>query len=181
MRKLTLTLLVVLIAGAAFAQPPGIKGWRGDRDDHRPPREMLEAFRLFKLTEELELSEEQTTKIYPLLAEANNDREKGHEAIQEKMKELRELLDEEKVDEKKAAKLAMDIHEMRGEFHEKNHAAQTKLLELLDDGQKAKFMLFEQRFERHLRDVKERVHDRFGGDRRPGPPGMRGDGPPRRR
>ncbi len=181
MRKITLTLLVVLIAGAAFAQPPGMKAWRGDRDDHRPPREMLEAFRLFKLTEELELTEEQTTKIYPLLAEANKDRENGHDALQEKMKELRELLDEEKVDEKKAAKLAMDIHEMHWDFQERNHAAQSRLLELLDDGQKAKFMVFEHKFERHLRQVKERMHDRFDGDGRPGPPGMRGDGPPRRR
>ncbi|MBC8366068.1 periplasmic heavy metal sensor [bacterium] len=181
MRKITLTLIIVLMAGAAFAQPPGRKSWRGENESERPPREMIEAFRLFKLTEELELTEEQTTKIYPILAELNNSREESQKAMREKMKELRDLLDEEKVDDRSAAKLALEIHDMRYENHEAHHKVQTRIMDLLDDGQKAKFVLFDQMFERHLHNVKERMHDRRDGEGRPGPPGGHPDGPPRRR
>jgi len=169
------------MAGAAFAQPRGGKSWRGESELDRPPREMIEAFRLFKLTEELELTEGQTTKIYPMLAELSKDREESQKAMRIKVKELRELLDEEKIDERSAAKLALEIHDMRYENHEAHHSVQTRIMELLDDGQKAKFVLFDQMFERHLRSVKERMHDRQDGKRRPGPPGGRPDGPPRRR
>ncbi len=181
MRKITLTLIIVLMAGAALAQPPGGKSWRGENEFDRPPREMIEAFRLFKLTEELILTEEQTTKIFPMLAELSNAREENQETLREKMKELRDLLDEDKVDERSAAKLALEIHDMRYENHEAHHKTQTRIMDVLDDEQKAKFVLFEQSFERHLRSVKERMHDRKDGDRRPGPPGGRPDGPPRRR
>jgi len=176
MRKIALTLLIVLVAGTVLAQPPGPRSWRGDRDFDRPPKEMIEGFRLFKLTEELELTEEQTAKIYPLLAEMNKDRDRQREAMQEKMKRLRDMLDDEKIDARKAADLAMEIHKSRLEMLESQHAKQTKLLSLLSDEQKAKYMLFDQMFDRHLRNVKERMHERFGWDG-PGPRGMHPDGP----
>jgi len=170
MKKITLTLFIVLLAGAAIAQPAPRS--RHDRPDFdRPPREMLEGFRLFKLTEELELSEEQTAKIYPLIAEMNKERDENHEAVEAKLKALKEMLAQDKVDARASAEAAMEIHAMRGEWMQRHHAMQAELLDLLDDGQKAKYVLFDKQFDRHLRGVKERIHDRFDEDRpaRPGP------------
>jgi len=177
MRKITLALLIVLIGGAALAQP-GPGKWHDRPDMDRPPGEMIEGFRLFKLTEELQLTEEQTVNVYPLIAEMNRQRDKSHEAIDAKMRELRALLDGDKADMRKAAGLAMDIHKMRGEQAMEHHAAQGKLLGLLSEEQKARFVLFEQMFNRHLREVKERMRERFDGDgpgRPDGPPPMRGE------
>jgi len=165
--------MLILIAGLALAQPPGPRPWMGGQDFDRPPQEMLEGFRLFKLTEELGLSEEQTAKIYPLLAEMNKQRDEHREAMREKMKQLRDLVDGDKSDTRKAAKLAMEIHDLHMEMFKGKHAKQGQLLDLLDDGQKAKYILFDQMFERHLKDVKERMHERFGGKG----PGARGGAP----
>jgi Spy/CpxP family protein refolding chaperone len=165
MRRIIFTLLIILVASAAFAQPRGPRSWHGEGDFDRPPKEMVEAFRLFKLTEELELTESQTVKIYPLLAQTNKERESQHEALQAKMKELRDLLDEEKVDDRKAAKLAMEIHNERMEVQARQHQMRSELLDLLDDEQKAKFIIFEHGFQSHLRGVKERMHERFDGER----------------
>lgn len=164
MRKITLGMLIVLIAGTAMAQPG--RDSRHERPDFdRPPREMLDGFRLFKLTEELGLNEDQTAKIYPLLAGMNREFEKQQEVVQAKVKELRSLLAEDKMDTHKAAGLAMDIHRLRGEISDRHHAIQGKVLDLLDDEQKATYVLFDQMFDRHLREVKERMHERFGDKR----------------
>ena len=173
MKKLILTATLIMVAGLAFAQP-GHRGmdrpWRHG-DQH--PREMVQSFRLFKLTEALNLSEDQTVKIFPLIADMNQQHEEAQEAMQEKMKELRELLGEDKVNTRKASALALQIHEMRGEMQAKMHDHQGQLLDLLDDEQKAEFMLFNHQFDKHLRGLKERMHHHGDGDG----PGRFGDGP----
>lgn len=163
MKKLTLITLMLLVAVAAFAQP----GFRGKDHPWRQgqhPREMVESFKLFKMTEFLDLSEEQTTKIFPLMADMNRERDEHREAMQEKMKELREMLKDEDASDSKAAQLAMEIHKMRGEQHEAMHAMQGKLMGLLDDEQKAKFIVFESRFGDHVRGLHERMNNRRDGD-----------------
>lgn len=172
MKKLILTATLIMVAGLAFAQP-GHRGMdRPWRHGDQQPREMVQSFRLFKLTEALNLSEDQTVKIFPLIASMNAQREEQQETMQEKMKELRDLLGEDKVNSRKASALAVEIHEMRGEMQARMHDHQSQLLDLLDDEQKAEFILFEHQFERHLRGLKDRMHHRGDG----GPGGFR-DGP----
>lgn len=190
MKKLALSLLILLAAFPAFAQhwqdSPGPRcenpaHWegsrghmeRGMRGEHRdgPPQKMVEAFRLYKLTEYLELSEDQTEKIYPRLAELNRLHDEHREQMREKMKELRSLLEDEKT--KQAAKLAEEIHDLRGELRATLHEKQGEIMSLLDEEQRAKYVLFEARFEKHLKQVARRLHGRHseqkGEKMHPGP------------
>jgi len=167
MKKLTLITLMLLVAVAAFAGP-GFRGKDGPWRHGENPREMVQSFKLFKLTEFLDLSEEQTTKIYPLMADMNKEMDEHREAMREKMQELRKALKDDDVSDREAARLAMEIHDMRGEQHEAMHEMQGKLMDLLDDEQKAKFVVFESRFEDHVRGIKERMHDRRGDGDGPG-------------
>lgn len=161
-------LLLMITSTLALAKPQrGEHPWRGQRN----PKEMTEAFRLYKMTEYLELTEEQTAKIYPRIAAMKNEREEHGKQVKAKMKELRELVKEEKWS--KAAKLADALHEMREQQMTAAHAAHGELMELMTDEQRAKFMLFDQRFNRHLRQVGEKMKGRSGG-----PDGRPHDGPP---
>jgi len=83
------------------------------------------------------------------------------------MKELRQLVKTEKWTE--GAKLAEEIHALRGEAMRRHHEAMGDLVELLTPEQRAKFALFEQRFQGHLQRVGERMHARA-----PLPPGAPG-------
>ncbi|MBN2170658.1 MAG: hypothetical protein JW819_04960 [Candidatus Krumholzibacteriota bacterium] len=172
MKKLTLA-LAVLAAVAVMAPQAGQAqrhGTRGQRPwgnwDQKPPREMVESFRLYKLTEYLELDESQTSQIFPRLAEMNNLTDEHRKLVREKMKELGEQVKAEKYG--KAASLAEEIHRLRGEHQAAMHRMQGELMRLLSDEQKAKYMVFEQRFERHLQRMMHRAQT---GDM-PGPGGM---------
>ena len=159
--SLTLAAFLLMAAATAMAQPgprrAGERPWRGKQN----PREMTEAFRLYKMTEYLELSEEQTAKLFPRLAAARKAQEEGMGKVQEKMKELHQLVKKE--DWAKGAKLAEEIHALRGEQMRKHHEAMGDLMKLLTDEQRAKFALFDQRFQGHLQRVGERMHAQHPG------------------
>ena len=81
MKKLILTATLIMVAGLAFAQP-GHRGMdRPWRHGDQQPREMVQSFRLFKLTETLNLTEDQTVKIFPLIANMNEQREEQQFAM----------------------------------------------------------------------------------------------------
>ncbi len=167
-RMMTLTALLILMSTAplALAQPPrGEQPWQGKRDDGK----MTEAFRLYKMTEYLELSEEQTATIYPRLAANKKLADEHFKQMKEQMRELRELVDEEKWG--KAAKLSEEIHTMKLEHMAAVDAGHVEMMALLSDEQQAKFMLFEHRFKRHLREMGERMRGPGGADRPDGPGG----------
>ncbi len=173
--SLTLAALLLTMAATAMAQPDAPRArraaerpWQGKHN----PREMTEAFRLYKMTEYLELTEEQTAKLFPRMAATRKAHEEGMDKVRDKMKALRQLVKTEKWSE--GAKLAEEIHALRGEQMRKHHEAMNDLMQLLTDEQRAKFALFEQRFQGHLQRVGERMHSRQA----PGMGAMRdGDGP----
>lgn len=175
--SLTLAALLLATAAVAMAQPAAPRGPKAPRAPERPwqgkrnPREMTEAFRLYKMTEYLELTEDQTAKLFPRMAAARKAHDKGMDEVRAKMKELRQLVKTEKWSE--GAKLAAEIHAMRGEAMQRHHEAMGDLMKLLTDEQRAKFALFEQRFQGHLQRVGERMHARA--PLPPGAPGMPGD------
>ncbi len=163
-RMMTLTALLILMftATLALAQPPrGERPWQGKRD----PGKMTEAFRLYKMTEYLELSEEQTAKVYPRIAANKKQSEEHFELMKEQMNKLRELVEEEKWG--KAAKLSEEIHAIKVEHMAARNAEHLEMISLLSDEQQAKFMLFEHRFKRHLKKMGEQMR----GPRGPGGPG----------
>lgn len=206
MKKITMSMLLILIASVGFAQDqnsggdetqlcfaqagfahggayhhggpggPGRPHFRGGPDGPGGPfdgeaREAMEAFRLFKLTEYLELSEEQTSKIYPRMAAINKLRDEQRETTQAKVDELEDLVKNDRI--KKAAKLARELNESRWEHMQLLHEKEQEIFELLSDEQQARFVLFQKQFRGHLRNVKEKMKHRQMN--RPGAPrGPRG-------
>jgi Spy/CpxP family protein refolding chaperone len=159
--------------GGFFAGPGPHAEQRGQFwEQERRPEKMVEAFRLYKLTEYLELDEDQTAKIYPRMAEMKTLREEHHQAMQEKLEELRELLAAEKPEVKKAAALAREIQDSKNQMHDKMKKLEDGLFDVLSPEQQAKFVLFQHKFREHL----ERAGRRF--ERMHDGQGMEGDAPP---
>lgn len=139
-------LVVMLIAGSVIAQP-GPWGPPGDS-----PRR-LETLRIWKMTEYMDLSEEQAAAFFPALNEHRDRREdldSTEGAIQrELMKAIEEgELDQELVDEK-VARLTK-LHEQRLRMETR---FMRSLSEYLTPEQQAKYLVFERRFRHMLRDA----------------------------
>lgn len=174
MKKSMLTLILLALPVLALAQGgpggcatpmfcgPGAHAGHGGHGQGRHAGEMVEAFRAYQLTEYLSLSEEQTAEIYPKLAAMNEEREEHRELIREKMEELGELLEGKEPDTAKAARLARDIHQLRGEHQDRMFAAQENIMDLLGDEQQARYVMFRAHFQKHLNSVRDRVRGRVG-------------------
>ncbi|MDP6417944.1 MAG: hypothetical protein QF492_00680 [Candidatus Krumholzibacteria bacterium] len=174
MKKWILCLLILLIASSGMARPRDRKPekWRG----HEKPREMVDAFRLYRLTEELALNEEQTARIYPRYAEIARKSEEHREETGKAVKELKKLLEDGKTG--KAADLAESIHASRAEFFLEQQGLRDEIFQLFDEEQKARFILFERKFQKHLKKVMDK-RERGRRGRRAGKPGAeRGPGRP---
>jgi hypothetical protein len=125
----------------------------------RRAHEMVEAFRLYRLTEYLELTETQTAKVYPKLAEMQRVREEHMEAVQAKMDALAEMLEADKVQADKAAAQAREIRDLQNEHFTRMHALESDLMGMLDQVQQAKYVIFESHFQKHLNRVARRLED----------------------
>lgn len=175
-RTLILTALcLMMIAPVSDAR----RAKRGKAWEGRPPREAIEAFRLYKLTEYLELDEDMAAKVYPRLAAIDAKRDEFAKARREMMKELREMMSKDKPNYSKAAGLAEKIRGLRIENHQRMEQLHDELFGLFNDEQKAKFVLFQTRFERRLKEMANKA-GKHGGrpDRHGGPDGCDGPGGP---
>jgi len=151
---------VMLLSVSAFAQPPDRNYMRGPT--HRPP-EQLETLRIWKMTEFLELSEEQATQFFPAL---RIHREKIREidsteiALQRKIAE--EIVDNS-VDQKYVDAKIAQLIELRQKKRQMEEKFLANLPEYLIPEQQAKFLIFDQHFRRALREAIRRhePRDRF--------------------
>jgi Skp family chaperone for outer membrane proteins len=145
----------------------------------RRAHQMVEAFRLYRLTEYLALTETQTAKIYPKLAEMQRVREEHMEAMREKMDALAEMLEADKVQADKAAGQAREIRDLQSEHFTRMHALEGDLMGMLDQEQQAKYVIFESHFQKHLNRVARRlenVREDLGQVREGAGPGRRAPG-----
>ena len=152
-RQLLTGMLLAVLVGTLSAQP----------DNN------IDAVRIWKMTEVLELTEEQTTKFLPAL----QIHERELKAIQEKIwdlnKQSKELLDKKDVTQKDADALIKSYIQVQNEMHANRQEFMQSLSGHLSPEQQLKFLGFENRFRKELRDyMKDRRKPRSPGKgRRP--------------
>ena len=159
-------LFILGIGLPCFSQPPG-EGRPGESDsrvfggDETPQplkkmekiRERIELIRMWKLTEELDLTEKKGAKLFPILHKYDEKRitlQKEHRNI---MKKLRKALEDEATSDE-AIEAAM-------EDFEKNALAASDLIRqqreelkgILSPRQQAKFILFQRDFHKEIRKI----------------------------
>lgn len=165
-------IILVLVWTAAFAQtrfqePPGNVGQQGesrfapDQGPGAPPsperreqvRKKIEAIRVWRMTEELDLDEKTAAKFLPAISALSHQRNELARENLETMRELRIYLRSGKPDEKEIRN-ALDrlekIHRELTNIREKEISAAKAHLTF---EQQAKYIIFQQEFQREISDM----------------------------
>lgn len=147
MKKILFLLLFlpVIVAAHPPPEPPPLE--RGK------PKKMIHAIRIWKLTEELDLSEEQLAKFLPKLNRLDDTKEEFHKKRADAIKEMRHLLESEKVSEKELKKKIGEIEGIRKEFEKEKDKTRAEIKKILTIPQQARFIIFQEKFERHMKEI----------------------------
>jgi Spy/CpxP family protein refolding chaperone len=146
----TLIVLVSLCA-VCFAQGP----------NHHDPRVIIERVKIYRLTQELDLTTEQAQMFFPKLHELEKIEEDFHEQKLEMLDALKMLV----IEEGKEDEIITIVDEFEDAQQKKMKQQMSKLHDMwmvLTPVQRAKFLIFEDEFHREIRDmikdIKEHRH-----------------------
>ncbi len=173
---LFMLLSVFLLFGLAtysMAEPP---------EFDRPPtkeqmekvRERIETLRMWKLTKALDLDEKASAQVFPLLNKYDKKRAEIEHALRNDMKEMRDALKEKR--EGNLRGILDRIEQNHRTLQKINDEERTDLKKVLTIEQQARFIIFQQEFDREIRKIiaetRERRAERPVKDRpeRPLPP-----------
>lgn len=147
-RVLPLLLATGVILGQEAPPPPD-----------PPQRERMDMMRMWRMTEFLNLSEEQAQKFFPRYNALTSDLEEMSQKQRELMKELRESVKEGKVvKEKEVDETMAELIGIEKQKLDKEKAFVEEIGNVLTSEQKAKYVVFEAHFREELR---ERIRERY--------------------
>jgi len=159
-----LALVGVLILGLALGTLAAAQaGGQGQSPAQARLRERIGDLYILRLTRALELTEEQTAKIYPLLVRVEKDKAGLQRRLGLDMRELRGELAGPAAGEKRLLELVGLIRKSRQAIRELDDEVETVLDKVLTPVQKARYLVFTVEF---LRSVGENL-DRARGVRAP--------------
>ncbi|MGB9719983.1 MAG: Spy/CpxP family protein refolding chaperone [bacterium] len=130
-----------------------------ERCNEKDPREIIEKVRIYKLTEVLDLSDEQVTKFFPHLKEMRKNEQEFHKQRLEILKELKDLI-KANAKEQEIAKVLDRFQELQKKRMVAQMEEMKDLKNLLTPLQQAKFLIFQEDFEREIRDLIREVRGR---------------------
>ena len=149
MKKLILFSILIIVPASLYAQRPGGQFERMNK----PRREQIEMLRIWKMTEELDLSEQQAEKFFPKLRSEDKENEK---LVVRRGKIFRELHDKVKNGEMNAKELdkAIDnLTEIQINIIQKNAKFIRDMEGVLSFDQQAKLIIFRHRFRERMVDM----------------------------
>lgn len=123
----------------------------------RMTRENIRTLWLLRMTRALDLTEEQTAKIFPVVSRIEKEKIEIYKQIREQMKELRLILKDKDPDQKELKNKISTIKELRNLIRNKDEELEAYIEENITLVQRAKFMIFSVGFYRDLRDSLERA------------------------
>ena len=127
------------------------------REERERIRENIETLRMWRLLEALELTSEQSTKFLPALKEFQDAKKSFNDKRGKLMNELEAALESEKNNEEKIKDALIGLETARKEFQNELERFYERKKEILSLKQQAKFFLFEERFEKRLRETIHRM------------------------
>ena len=159
MKKMIILIVVILVPGILTAQPPGKMGGR----IMKQRREQMEMLRIWKMTDELELTEKQAEKFFPRLRSEDGRIEELENQRQTIFRELHQSVKEGKINANeldakidKVAGIETEIIRKRAEFLKGMDG-------ILSTEQRAKFMVFRHRFKARMMDMMQEAQRRRPG------------------
>jgi Spy/CpxP family protein refolding chaperone len=125
--------------------------------NRRKARENMRTLWLLRMTRVLELTEEQTAKVFPIVSRIEKEKSEVHQQIGKQVRELRLILREEEPDQNELETKINKIKELRNLIKKKDEELEARIEENLTLVQRAKYLMFAANFYRELRDNLERA------------------------
>lgn len=153
---------VLMTVTTAFSQPRP-----QPRLEQRNPRKQILMLMKLRMIEELDLSEEQTNAFFPKFNELQDLRKEHGETKEELVKEIEGIIQEledsngnESSANKSLEKKVEEFIAVEKDFRNKEEKLFEEMLVPLSSLQKAKFLIFQERFHRELRETVESIRRR---------------------
>jgi hypothetical protein len=157
-------LFIMLAAGLILpslvrAQPragfPGMRrgAMRQQRmDQNKDTRDMIEDLRIVRLTKELNLTDQQLAKFLPKMREGQAARQDFHQKRMGLVKDLNELLNGKASEKDLQARLS-DLDKLENDFQARERDNRKALVSQLSVEQQARLVVFQENFEREMREL----------------------------
>ncbi len=120
-------------------------------------QETMHLYLVFRLTEELELSDEQALKILPLIKEREKIRWEFFRAQSDLQRELGPMVEDTEISEAEIENTLTALRQAEREFHQREDQLNLEIAALLSTRQYAKFVIFQQRFHNDMRQRVKRL------------------------
>lgn len=166
MRNMKIKILLVFLALAASvaAQPPP-SPFEEDGPMRKQIREKIQTMKIWKLTEEVGLSPEQSEKFFPIYNKHQKALEELEASRRELVDRLERMSNSAEVSDKEISETTRQLEEIPGKIIEERNKFMREISAVLPLRQQAKLMVFEERFRQRLQE--------FVRDIRRGNPGRR--------
>lgn len=151
--------------GGMMPPPPGMMNGSGPGacEDPCPPgdkeRKMLEAVRISRMTETLELSDQQIAQFFPKLKEMESNLKETSRHHQRLLGQLDSLLAAGAKDQELKAKM-VQIENAEAERWQRMRSFKTKLDGILTVKQQAKMLIFNQKFDEEIREMVREIRQK---------------------
>lgn len=129
---------------------PPMMGEEFTPPEEEEPIEKIETIRLWQLTEELKLDEDQAAKLFPKFRSLRELRKEAEKGRIEKITELAELLAKKAKGEVLKKKIE-ELKELEKRFQNREEALKREIEGILSTEQFARFLIFQERFERRIK------------------------------
>jgi hypothetical protein len=135
--------------------PPGHFGPPAGMSDEL--QETMHIYLVFRLTEELELSDEQALKILPLIREREKIRWEFFRAQSELQGALGTMVEDKEISEAEIENTLTALRQAEREFQQREDQLHLQIAGLLSTRQFAKFVIFQQQFHNDMRQRVKRL------------------------
>lgn len=151
---LALIVALALSGGSVLAQQAGPLARRGegpmDQERREELRERIELIWMWKLTEELDLTQEEGAKVFPILRQYEEKKRTLRDENRELVWELDRLI-KANASEGKLKKAIGALAENEKKFHQVQEEGFQELEKILSVEQQAKYIVFQEKFRREIR------------------------------
>jgi len=160
LNKLLIVLVILISPQLLSAQPPGFEGG----PDREKVRERINTMKIWKLTEAVGLTSEQSEKFFPLY----NKHQKAMDEIMNRRGELVDrleaLIDDKKNSDQDLQKAMSDLEGIPRQMTEEKNRFYLEIAGILPLRQQAKLAVFEERFFQQLQEFVRDVRREKRGD-----------------
>ena len=169
--KCLIRLNLIIIMAAIFLFSAGISNIRAQFDDpgempssfpDKDARDMLQALKIWKITQELNVSEEFAQKLYPRLDQLHKLHEHQMEENKRSVAEMRQLVQSGKASDSDYNEALKKFNALKDLHRKQIKDAEDLLFSLFTPEQKIKYILLERDFPKKVREYMRKERHRRG-------------------